>query len=236
MKLRWIWFLGGALILMTATSCRLDFNCINGDGPIEERIYDLPPLRGFNLETHANVRLRQGPQEVVIRGAVNILEELDIDVRNGILFIDDYRCIQDEVDVFISLPDYDRIELEGSGTIFSDDILVLNDLELRLEGSGDIDLALDIDDLEARISGSGDIFLEGQGDDLDLVISGSGEFNAFNYFVEDASVRISGSGEAEVNVEERLDVLISGSGNVLFRGNPLLDIRISGSGQVIDAN
>jgi hypothetical protein len=234
MKLQWIAALG--LMVLVTSSCRLDINCVDGEGPTEERVYDLPPLRGFNIETHANVRLRQGPQEVIIIGAANVLEELDIDVRNGILIIDDYRCIRDEVDVLISLPDYDRIELEGSGTIFSEEILFLNDLDLRLEGSGDIDLALDIDDLEATISGSGDIFLEGTGDDLDLVISGSGEFNAFNYFVEDADVRISGSGEAEVYVEESLDVLISGSGNVLFKGNPLLDIRITGSGQVIDAN
>jgi hypothetical protein len=78
--------------------------------------------------------------------------------------------------------------------------------------------------------------LEGTGDELDFNLSGSGELKAFGMQMNEADVVISGSGDAEVRVVNRLSARISGSGNVLFRGNPVVNSTITGSGRVIDAN
>ena len=86
------------------------------------------------------------------------------------------------------------------------------------------------------ITGSGNIKLEGLGDELDIRITGSGDVAAFNLDVVRARVEITGSGNAEVSVEDELDVKISGSGDVRYKGNPSLDVNISGSGRVVDAN
>ena len=98
------------------------------------------------------------------------------------------------------------------------------------------DLALEADDIEVDISGSGKVVLEGIADEIDLNITGSGDLRAFNITAREGNIKISGSGDAEVRIEDRLDVRITGSGDVYYKGQPLLDVSITGSGEVIDAN
>jgi hypothetical protein len=46
-------------------------------------------------------------------------------------------------------------------------------------------------------------------------------------------VRISGSGDVEINVTDELDASISGSGSVLYKGDPKkLNSHSAGSGKV----
>ena len=113
---------------------------------------------------------------------------------------------------------------------------VIGDIELRITGSGDLDMALEADDIEVDISGSGKVVLEGTGDELEIDITGSGDVRAFDLAVQEADVNISGSGDAEVRVANRLDVRISGSGDVFYKGQPEINDIITGSGDLIDAN
>jgi hypothetical protein len=46
------------------------------------------------------------------------------------------------------------------------------------------------------------------------------------------TVRVSGSGEAVVNVADELDVDVSGSGGVQYIGDPTVAESISGSGDI----
>jgi hypothetical protein len=51
--------------------------------------------------------------------------------------------------------------------------------------------------------------------------------------VNSCDIRISGSGDVEVNVKESLEANISGSGSVTYRGNPAhVNSHSSGSGKV----
>ena len=47
-----------------------------------------------------------------------------------------------------------------------------------------------------------------------------------------SEIRISGHGEADVNVSKDLDVAISGMGTLRYRGDPKLNQSISGAGSV----
>lgn len=109
---------------------------------------------------------------------------------------------------------------------------------LQVDGSGDIDAGggfASAGQLRAGINGSGDIFIrDGNADGFDVVITGSGDMHAFGLSAKKATVKLSGSGEAEVKVSEDLDVNITGSGNVYYMGTPgRVNTRITGSGKVI---
>ena len=243
-KLKWILFALAAVMVMPSCFIDIDdddsfFGCVNGEGPIVSENLDLPSFTGVELSISGTVFIKQGPdQEVVIEGQQNIIDEIELDVRNGIWEIETRGCVRnlDELNVFITIPDIRFLKISGSGRIISENVLIVNDIEMHISGSGDMDIGLEADDIESKISGSGTIFMEGLADELDLMISGSGDYRAFDLESRIAFIEIRGSGSAEVTVTEELNVKISGSGDVLYKGNPSLNVEITGSGQVIDAN
>lgn len=236
-----------ATILLFVPGCFLDFDddddffgCVNGDGAIVSEEISLRDFDGIELKISADVYIRQGAeQKVIIEGQRNIIDEIERDVDNGIWRIDTDRCVRydnDDLRIYITIPDITLLRISGSGDIISENTLVTDDIELTISGSGTIDAALDSDDINAKISGSGDMILEGRADVLTFTISGSGDLHAFNLQLRAANITISGSGDADVRVSDELDVRISGSGDVSYKGNPQIDANISGSGRVINAN
>lgn len=232
-----------ALIL---NSCIIDFDgdgignsCIRGSGPSVVETLDLNEFDGIGLRISANVFITQGPIfEVRAEGQANVIRELELDVRNGFWEIDFDRCIRNEDDlrIFITMPNITELQISGSGDIFGENIFIVDDVDLRISGSGDMDLALEGDDINTIISGSGDMRLEGIADDISIQISGSGDVFAFGLAGSSADIDIRGSGDAEVFVSSALDVRISGSGDVFYKGDPIIDSRINGSGEIINAN
>lgn len=235
--------LGGSLLL---TGCFVDINdddglfgCIDADGPVTTLDLDLADFDGIELAMDARVELTQGPEQTVtVEGKSDIFDELDLDINNGVWTIRTEDCVRnvDDLTFFITVPNLREVKISGSGEIRSTNTFEIGDIELRISGSGDMDMALLADDVEVDISGSGKIVLEGEGDELDINITGSGDVRAFDLAVNEADINISGSGDAEVRVANRLDVRITGSGDVFYKGQPLIDASITGSGEVIDAN
>ncbi len=215
------------------------FGCINADGPISTSTLNLADFTGVKLTMDAHVILTQGDeQNVVVEGKSDIINEINLDIHNGVWTIKTDRCVRnvDDLTFFITLPVLREASVTGSGDIISDNVFIENDVEFNISGSGEIDIAIEADDLDLNISGSGKIKLEGLADEIDASISGSGDIRAFNLPVRLCDINIAGSGDAEVTVSEVLDVNIAGSGDVYFRGNPILDVSITGSGNVVDAN
>ena len=162
---------------------------------------------------------------------------IETDVVNGKLTISSFHCFSNgNVDIHISTPNLSEIINTGSGEITGVNTWNVNDLELNITGSGEIDADIIADDLECQITGSGEVKLTGTSEDLDVDITGSGNFEAFGMITEDADLTVSGSGDVEVYASELLDVTISGSGRVYYKGNPDISVSISGSGDLINAN
>ncbi len=244
-RIKWILPILAAVLL--APGCFFDFDddddnflsCVNGRGQVVTETFTLPAFDAIQLNMAAEVFISQGSQqEVSIEAQKNIIDRIRLTVREREWKIEPDRCLRDfsDVRIFITVPDIRKIELNGSGRVFGENTFHIDDIELGLPGSGTIDLALNCDDINARISGSGTIALEGNADELDFTLSGSGRLKAFGLTLREADVLISGSGNAEVRVTNRLSVRISGSGDVLYRGNPSLNVNITGSGRVIDSN
>jgi hypothetical protein len=104
---------------------------------------------------------------------------------------------------------------------------------LSIDGSGDITATgINTDSFDAEISGSGQIEMAGTTDALDVEISGSGRYAGADLVASVATVSMSGSGHALVNVTNILDAEVSGSGTVEYIGDPNVSSSISGSGDI----
>ena len=213
--------------------------CVRGTGDMVTQTLDLDDFSEINLDIAADVFLTQGDeQEVVVEGKQNIIDELNLNVSSGEWDISGDRCFRNvgNMKIFITIPNIEAISIHGSGDIRSENTIVSDYLDLNISGSGDLDLAVDSESINCHVSGSGNVYLDGATSDFDYKMSGSGDLNAFDMEAQTMSIKISGSGDADVRVSEYLKIRIAGSGDIHYKGHPELDINISGSGHVIDAN
>ena len=226
-------------VLLTLSGCFYEGNYrnrIEGEGSVITETLDLDGFDGFIIQNSANVVLTQGKTFLVeVEAQKNIIDNLSTEVTGDIWKIRNIRPVwrTQKVLIRITMPEFDLIKISGSGNVSTrGSYKNLGDLELRISGSGDMDLDIDADDIYGRIGGSGSIRLSGKADNMDLKISGSGDFYTMELKASEANARISGSGSIRINVSDRLDANISGSGDIYYKGRPQLNTSISGSGNI----
>lgn len=127
----------------------------------------------------------------------------------------------------------DAVTLTGSGDITSRDEIKSENFEIKMTGSGDIQLPLTAKNVRTAITGSGDITLRGSARDFDCKITGSGDISAFDFRCEKVSATVTGSGDIQVYASEEIKATIPGSGDIEYRGNPKKeDFKTMGSGDI----
>jgi hypothetical protein len=222
------------LFVQFSTSCN---RCKKGSGDIASIERGVPQFYGVELNGSFDVHIKKDTvQKIVITADDNILPIIETEVEHGILEIeiDDDECLRksNKIDVYISMPTLRKVRLNGSGKVTGDGQFTGDELDVSINGSGNISLNFNGANLRSKIDGSGNITLSGTANNSSHEINGSGRINAKNTESEKVNTKINGSGNISVSAAQTLKVNISGSGSVGYSGNPVTDVSISGSGKV----
>lgn len=213
---------------------------IIGSGNIITKDVEVSDFNNISLAGMGNLIIKQGNQESLkIEAEDNIMDEIVAEVKGDTLDINYKRnwlfslLIKPTKDInfYINLKDINKINISGSGTAQSENIKTDN-MDIIINGSGEIDLSIEAETLKSNVSGSGSFNLSGKVDFQEMIISGSGKYFAKELESKKAVIKISGSGKTEINAKEELDVNISGSGTVFYVGDPKITQKISGSGKL----
>lgn len=126
------------------------------------------------------------------------------------------------------------IALSGSGSISSAKDIETSASNIRLSGSGFIDLSLMNTSTEVNNAGSGSIRLSGSTQKLEVAQSGSGVVVMDQLVSENAHAHLAGSGEIRLWATKVLDATVSGSGRIRYKDSPTAKIKtkIVGSGNI----
>ena len=207
----------------------------------KDQTRDLPSFSEISLRISAKVYLEQGEkQSVRIVADSETLEQVITEVKGRTLNIRFpnnnifKRWDPGKIEIYISVPEVDGLNLSGSGDIISEKIET-RILDLLISGSGNIKIEeLIAERVSATISGSGNIKIEGSGvaDELKTRITGSGNIDAIGFEAKNVDSQTSGSGNSSVFSNGLIKVRIAGSGNVYYTGNPAIESSIAGSGKV----
>lgn len=201
-------------------------------------------LTGFNAVNVAgsfDVYITQGSSESVkVDAPADIIGRIVTEVEGGTLKIytkrDDnnsWSWHDKKVVIYVALKDVNAITLAGSGDIFFKEGLKATSLKIKLSGSGDITGKLNVKNLDSSIAGSGDITITGSADTSTVSVVGSGDYTARGVVTGSTRVSVAGSGDATVNVSDKLDASIVGSGDVHYTGAPKsINTSKAGSGSV----
>ena len=211
-------------------------DCIKGEDDPIIRTVDITPFSAIHLKGSAEINISQGmEQRVEIKAPENIIQLLNTSVVDNTWEIAFKECVRTgTLEINITIPDINAITITGSGNVKSRNNLNVEQMEISVTGSGNVDLLLNCREIKTDLSGSGDIKLGGSTINHEINISGSGNVNAFDFSSVVTKVKIKGSGDAKVNATEQIDANVSGSGNVEYKDTGARVISdIQGSGDIV---
>jgi hypothetical protein len=215
-----------------------------------KKTLELPEFKSIYVNSNYTVYLKQtNKQEVVVETLPEIWDLTNIKVENGVLMInverkpdnpnksiwtkiDDIK-IRPTMKVMVSVKNINELQVNGGGKIISENSVATDYLSLLVSGSGSMDLDIKGNNLKTEISGSGNISLKGYATFNDILMSGSGSMNAYPLELENAKIRISGSGACELTASTNLEATVLGSGTIKHKGNTKnVSKKVYGSGAV----
>ena len=192
--------------------------CGGGDRTTETRA--VAPFDRLEIADSVDVQVVPGDgREVRVYGGEDVLDRVETESSAGVLRID----VRDRGIVIGPDPLGDvRVQVAASA---------LDAVEIA--GSADVELGgLDLPQLELEIEGAGEVAASGTADRLAATIQGAGDAELSDLAVRTATVVVQGAGEAHLNVSERLDVKVQGAADVIYRGHPTVTEDIDGAGEV----
>ncbi len=221
------------LIIFVLSAC----NIVRGSGNVTTEIRMVSSFDQVSLNGQGDLIITQGEQESLqIEAEDNLIPVIETEVRGNTLHIGTKNNTSinptKPVKFFLTMKDISGLEISGSGDITSDSVTA-DDLLLDVNGLGNVMIdALSAESLEVDISGVGDVRVAGQVVRQVIQISGVGEYAGADLESETGMVKVSGSRNATVWVNQTLGVEIDGSGRVNYYGSPTVNQDISGAGEV----
>ncbi len=203
------------LLLLAASGCDGGVLGVRGSGNVITESRDVSGFNEIALFGSGTVRVGvDGTESLIIEAEDNIMPLLTSEVHDGRLELSVESSISPTTDIIYTVS---ALALEG----------------VAISGSGEVTATgIAVDSFDVEISGSGRVEPTGTADTLVVGISGSGRYLGEDLEASVGTVRVSGSGEAVVNVTDDLDVDVSGSGGVQYIGDPRVAESISGSGDI----
>jgi len=207
---------------------------IKSEGPAVTKAIDLPAFTGVVATNSGDINLIQGGQSFEVTAAQNIIDNLDLQVKDNVLHIGFKKSVKhiEQLDIDISIPSLHKLMMTGSGNLRVKGFDVQKELYLSMTGSGNMYLDNAAHEVTAKLSGSGNLKIAGRAENGSLVVTGSGNIKAKELTISDADAKVTGSGAIAVACNANLDANITGSGSIDVYGKPNVRSRITGSGSL----
>ncbi|RPD98788.1 DUF2807 domain-containing protein [Aureibaculum marinum] len=226
------------LVVLFTTYTSAQLKRIKGNGNITTITRTVSDYDKIGVAGSFDVELIEASEgDITIEGEDNLLRYIITEVDGKELKIKWKRGIRirtsKKIKITVPFKDINEIALAGSGDITSNATITADEFKINLAGSGDIDLKLKVVKLKSAISGSGDLSLRGETINFDCAVSGSADVDADDLITDNSTIRVSGSADVSIHVNQVLDAVVSGSGDISYKGNPKKNIsKVSGSGSV----
>lgn len=124
------------------------------------------------------------------------------------------------VKVYVTLKNLTKVEASGASDIFFKNQIQTKNFELRLQGASDANVKIECEKFVCDIHGASDAVIIGRANILEANIHGSSDLKASAFRVKDCRIKVSGSGDANINVSGDLEADVSGAADLNYYGNP----------------
>ncbi len=229
------------------TNCIFAQRHIKGEGNLITQKREVGAFSKISLEAFGNVTFIQGTTPgITVETYQNVADLIETVVEGNTLRVrqkkDSFNHYYDfdnvKLNVVITNPTCDEINLSGSLNFATNGKITSPDLKINLSGSGNMNFdGINCTKTTIYLSGSGEISSKGSSDVVDIVLSGSGNVVFNDLQTRSTKIKISGSGNVECNATESYDFKISGSGSIGYKKSTAsVNSKVSGSGNIESKN
>ncbi|MCK9203433.1 MAG: DUF2807 domain-containing protein [Bacteroidales bacterium] len=208
----------------------------NGDGKVVKETRSVQSFSGIDISGAFDVYLKQGAiEEVIIEADDNILPLITTEVINGTLRIYSKHPIHHftVMKAYLTIKDLKDIDVSGAVDLETTGKITVPELKIDASGSSDSKMDISVQRLNLDCSGASKFKFSGTAVNVRLDLSGASDIFAYDLFVENYDVEISGAGDAKINVSKKIKADISGAGTIRYKGSPTeVDQSVSGAGSI----
>ncbi len=226
-------------LILISSSCNV---CIKGEGDNTREIRLIAEFSHLVLNCSAEIILMPKPTEestkVIVEAQPNVLPLLTSEVSGQTLKIDMEGCVSNsnKVIIYVYADNLNALTNNSSGTIRTNNKIIGSRFEVKLQGSGDIEIDLQANEVLVEQDGSGNIHLTGNTNSISIENDSSGSCDAQSLIANEAEVNLSGSGTVSVYATKEMDLQLNGSGSITYGGQPeKLNTKKDGSGEIHEA-
>ena len=169
----------------------------------------------------------------------NLVSLIETEVNSKQLIITQKKKLisKNKIQLVIQYSELKEVKVMGAVLLKNEGIIAEENLEIRMEGAGMIDLLIESEKLKVVLSGAGIVKLAGTTEYQELNLAGAGKLKAYDLESNSCKISVGGIGGAKIYVKEELDARIEGIGGIEYRGNPeIVATEISGLGTISESN
>jgi len=230
------WGLFTGFLLSGVVSCNFLEDFERGNGNLESRYHEVPEFNRVRIGGNFDVMLTPSEKSgVQVIADENLHDFIEFEVKNKNLEIIQQKNLisKNKIRIILEYTVIEELRITGAARIQNEGYIEEEELNLRMDGAGMIDLRIRTGSLKVLLSGAGVIRISGSTERQDLNLSGAGSLKAFELESKFCNVQVSGLGGAEIYVTEVLDATIEGIGGIEYDGNPSqVNTEINGLGKI----
>ena len=199
------------------------------------RTYVVKPFTKIYLEGAFKVILEQGSKPGLrIKTDEDNFKYIDVqsDSESLSLKITKKHFNFDELVLYITFQDLEKLEIEGGISLETIGYVELKDFYFHVSGGANVDMKIKANKLIVKGEGGVKIEFDGIADELDATISGAGYLDATDLKTRKIDCKMEGACAASVYATEWLNATISGVGKIKYKGDPQVIKKIEGIGLV----
>lgn len=198
-------------------------------------------FHAISISNAFNVYLTQGSEEAVAVSASDpkYADMIQVEVRNGILFIDlkknSWRWMKGnkKLKAYISFKDIDKIDISGASDVYIQGSIRSNELKIDLSGASNLKGMVETKKMVANVNGASDMKLTGRADELTVDAGGASKFQGIDLVSEFCKARATGASDIRITVNKELSAQASGASDIKYKGQGVIrDIKTSGAGNI----
>lgn len=207
-----------------------------GNGTITSETRNVGAFFKLDIEGSYEIVLQEGSTPLIaVETDENLHQYVETTIDGKTLRIRDVEKIKpsEHTRLVITYQNLDEIRLGGAAKISNQGRLKADELLIRIDGAGMMDLGLEAKELELKLAGAGAVNLRGNVNKQRLSLSGAGNLNALELQSKECEVDLSGFGSAQVFVTDNLKAQVSGVGGIRFKGDPRnIQREVTGLGDI----
>ena len=211
-------------------------DCIEGNGIAVEKEYKLQHFNGVSSNNPVHVEIKQDSiQKVTIVTDENIIESMDLAVKDEILSIGRKNCIRgmDHIKIKIYMDTLTKIDLNSGGTLKSDGILRGKSLDAHVSSGSNLEINMVYSQLNCSLSAGAQAWFVGKADNMNAELSSGSQLKTSELETKNCKVNVGSGSIANVNVSGELNTEAKSGGIIRYSGNPAkLNINTNSGGSV----